>query len=258
MPQIDTSPEKALEIFAEIERLEGVIDAASGSPDAGKRKIGNELAEANKDSYAKSLENLVSGLTNIEDPAVKAGVYTGLVTGLREALGKEVDEYLTKEADSRKTDSPEVSADELTAAVAARKEQVDIFKAMKALIGMFDEEAANALPEPKRMTGPRGPQGERGPRWPKNLQFAIDGKDRSATQNSLSSIFATVVKGSEGCESLTSTKDFKEFLAEKGVTAENVPNTFEVELPNGKTLSGRLTDDVVEDEEEEEEEQTEE
>lgn len=254
MAEVIASPEFAAELFKQIEEQGSIIEAASGSTEAGKRKIANDTAAETEAVWGKSLSQLTNALEKIDDPKVLVGALTGVTTGLREKFQKLVDEWLEKEVEARKSDTPSVSAEALAQAQETRRDLVDQYKAVVTVLTMFGHKEED-FPTPKRLTGPRGPQGERGPRIPKNMQFAIDGKDRSATQNNLSSIFQTVVKGSEGCDELKSTKDFKQYLKDThGFDFENVPSEFSYTLPNGKVLSGRLTDDVVDDEDEDTEE----
>lgn len=246
----------AQELFSEIESLDEVIAAASGSTEAGKRAIANQIAAETESEYSKTVSQVVSAITKIEDEKVQVGLFTALQTALKKNFGEAVETYLNKEVEARKTDTPSVSPEELEKAVTDRKELVNRFKALKNLLDMWGEDTS-VLGEIKQWRGPRGPQGKRGPRLPKNLQLSIDGKDRSATQNSLSSIAATVCKG-EGFESDWSANDLRTWLGEQGFDFENVPATFEYTLPNGKVLAGRLTDDVADDDDDENEDETEE
>lgn len=246
MAEVIASPEFALELFAQIEEKDSVIEAASGSKEAGKRKIANDTASETEDSWKKNLSQLKSAIDKVaEDPKAVAGAFTGITAGLREAYGKQVDAWLDAEVEARKSDSPSVSADQLSEAQEARKELVEQYKAVVTVLGHFGHKEED-FPTPKRMSGPRGPQGDRGPRFPKNLQLSVDGKPRSTSQNSMSSVFQTVVKGTAGFENLKSTRDFKQYLKDEfGLDPESTPPSFEFTLANGKILSGVLTNEQV-------------
>jgi hypothetical protein len=235
----------ALAKYAEIEKLDEVIDSASGSKDAGKRALANQIASETETNHKKMVDQLITALNKIEDKRVLVGAVTSLRSAVQSNFNKQVDEFLTAEVESNTTEGPKVSPEELQKALDERKEAVKHYNILTSVLEMMGEDTED-LPKPKKMTGPRGPQGKRGPRLPKNLQWAVDGKDRSGTTNNLSSIAATV------CPDGWKVADLRNFLTEQGFDFENIPTEFSFTLPNDKVLSGRLTDDVVDDDEDEE------
>lgn len=246
---MDVTKETALEQYAEIEKLDEVIEASSGSSDAGKRALANQIAAETEDQFKKLVENLVNNLNKIEDVKLLVGATTSITKALKDSYSEKTDKYLADLVEANKKDAPTVSDEELTSIVEKRRELVKIYGAMTQILEMLGQDIKD-LPKPKKMTGPRGPQGKRGPRVPSNLQWSVDGKDRAATTNTLSSMAATLF------EPPIKTAEFREFLTTNGFNFENIPATFECKLPSGKVLSGRLTEDVVEEEEEEETEGT--
>lgn len=253
MAGIEVNMDTALAKYQEIVQYDEIIAAASGSKDAGKRAIANQIAVETETDYKKMLDNLVSALNKVEDTRVLVGVTTAINKSLKDNFTSQVEEFLEKELEARKSDTPEVSQEQLEQTLKDRKEAVDQYNALKNILEMFGNDV-ESLPVPKRMSGPRGAQGKRGPRLPKNLQFQIDGKDRTATQNSLSSIANTVCKGDEFEGGSWTTKELKTWLMEQGFDFENPPTEFSYTLPNGKVLSGYMTTDPDEDEDEDEDE----
>lgn len=252
---ISVSPDTLREKSNAILAIDEILDAASGSESAGKRSLANSLATENEVAWKKVADNLVGGLSKIEDPAVLAGAFTGVVKAMNDKFKESIDAYLSAEVASRQTDAPAVAPEVLEAKLAERKNLVEQFKALKNILDMFGQDTSD-IPDPKKRTGSRG---KRGPRVLTNFDFFIDGEARSASQNSLSSIANTVCSGLNW-----KTSDLRSFLTENGVDLQNPGEGFEVTLPTDppkvlKAVKGEAPvaddEDEVEDSEATEEEE---
>jgi hypothetical protein len=243
---MDVTRDTALDQYREIEKLDEVIQASSGNKDAGKRALANQIASETETEFKKMVDNLVGALNKIDDVRVLVGATTAIQKAVRENFSENTDKFLSDLVESQQTDAPKVSDEELASIIEKRRELVKIYGAMTQILEMLGQDVSD-LPTPKKMSGPRGKQGPRGPRVPKNLQWSVDGKERSATTNTLSSMAATLF------DPPIKTAEFREFLTNAGFDFENIPANFETTLPSGKTLTATLTDDPDEDDETEDE-----
>lgn len=239
---VDLLMNKYREIAAIDEKLDSITDAG------GKRAIANAIVDETKDSWEKPVTSVIASLTGISDDRVLVGSYTALVKALRESFNERVDKFLTEQKESQGTEVVQLSADEISALTTQRRQLNEEFKALEQVLELFDMDTSN-VPRPKKRTGSRG---KRGPRVFSKYVFSIDGTERTASQNSLSSIANTVCKG-EGFENDWKSGDLRTFLSEQGIDLTNPPDSFSVTLPNGKVLSAQKQE-AGEDEEEEEDE----
>lgn len=243
-----------LEKGQEIAAIDEQLDAASGSEQAGKRALANSISAETQKDWEKTVGNLVKAFSNIEDATLLVGAFTAVQRSLKENFGEQVDKTLTELHASRKTEQITLSPEELESLTANRKQLVEEFKALDNILDMFGFDTSG-VPKPKKRTGSRGP---RGPRVFGRYVYSIDGTERTASQNSISSIANTVCKELEW-----STEQLRNFLTENGFDTENPPESFEVVLPDpvNKTLSmvAKVADedDVEEGDTEEEAEENE-
>lgn len=225
--------ESLQETYDAIVSIDEKIDAASGTTAAGKRAMTNRLVEDEKDSWTPAVQNFVGEIRNGNLPIEKViGVVNGIISGLTSEFGAEMDEHLDAEVERLKSQAPEVSESELEELLNEGREQRKVYDAMRTVLDLLGEDVSG-IPTPKRLSGARGP---RGPRLSKKYNYTIDGKGRSDNTNTLSSIYQTDIKGTEGCEDWTGTKQLKEFMAENGFDFDDPQDEFEVTLPNNKVL----------------------
>jgi hypothetical protein len=228
--ELQVSPALLKSLYSDISQLDEKIASASGNDSAGKRAIANAIAADTSDDWnavATQVVEFASDLT-IEQ---KIGLLTGVTKALKDALGDDVDEYLTAKAEENKSDAPEVSDEELNTLLATRREKTDQYKSIRNILEMFGSDVSD-IPEPKRMTGSRGP---RGPRTLSNFDYSVNGEPRSKSQNSLSSIASTVC-GPLGWK----TKELREYLVSQGLNITEPPETWSYDLPafpDGKVVT---------------------
>lgn len=238
---ISVTPDTLRAKFDEIDAIDSKLDSVSGGADSGKRALANQIASETSASWKKVADNLVTNLGKIEDPNDLTGAVTGLIKAVNDSFKESIDKYLTEQVEARKSDAPAVSDSEIDELTSSRKELVDQYKALRQILEMFGNDVS-AIPEPKKRTGSRG---KRGPRVLTNYSFSVDGKERTSSQNSLSSIANTV------CSDLNwKTLDLKNWLGEQGLDFQNPPEEFSYTLPNGKVLSAvavEVDDDEVDD-----------
>jgi hypothetical protein len=230
--------------YSEIETIDQQLDAASGSESAGKRALVNALVAENENVWKKPADSLVNSLNKIEDVAIRTAAFHGVVKALNDSFKDQIEEFLAKEVEARKSDAVVVPPEEIETLSTSRKNLVEQYKALRNILEMFGQDVTT-VPEPKKRTGARG---KRGPRVLQGYNYSIDGKERSASQNSLSSIANTV------CSDLGwKTVDLRNFLTEQGIDLTDPPETFSVTLPNNHVLAavrGEEDEDEVVDEEE--------
>lgn len=230
--------------YDEISEIDEKLDAASGNEQAGKRALSNRIAEETKSQWEDPVSNIVSSFNQIEDLTVLIGAINGLQKLLKDNFGEKTEAYLKEQVEASKKDAPQVSADEVEQLLNNRKDLVNQYRALKNMLDVFGIDSSS-VPEPKKMTGSRG---KRGPRVLTNYAFSIDGKELSASQNSLSAVANNICKDIAGGWKV---KDLREFLTAQGIDLTNPPSEFEVTLPNNKVLGAKVVevdDDDVEDE----------
>jgi hypothetical protein len=244
---ISVTPDTLRAKFGEIQVIDEKLDAVSGGADSGKRALANQIAAETSGSWKKDADKVIALFQkNQEDPNLLVGYVTGFIKEINDNFKESIDKFLTEQVEARKNDAPVVSDDEVAGLTTDRKELVEQYKVLRQILEMFGHDVST-IPEPKKRTGSRG---KRGPRVLTNFSFSIDGKERTSSQNSLSSIANTV------CADLNwKTADLKNWLAEQGLDFQNPEDSWEFTLPNGKVISGvimEVDEDDVDDTEEEE------
>lgn len=237
----------------EIAELDEQLQAASGSATAGKRSIANEYAERYSETWEPNVTQVEQWLASLDEDEL-VGAYTAINKAIRGKYAETVDKVLEIQFDERKDQAPTFTDAQITEMVDARKEKVKHFRALKELLKMFGQEVDHVA-DPPKWVGTRGPRGKRV--WGKKYRFSIgerdnDGnvinlKERTDSQNSLSSIAATVMK--------TETRELQKILADAGIT-DTPPDEGEVDFPdaNGKTRVLRWVKTEVAEVEDEEDE----
>lgn len=243
---INVSADALMEKYQEIAKMDEIIAAASGNDAAGKRAIANSIATETENKWAPTVEQILDAFTKLDENTL-VGAFTGLTSRMKERYGETVDKYLEIQKEARKSDAPSVSEEELNATLASRREAVEQYKALRGILVTFGRDVSH-VPEPKKHTGSRG---KRGPRVFSKFVFSIDGVERPASQNNLSSIANSVCK--DCSETGWKVADLKAFLQAQGLDLEN-PSDFSYELPNGKTISGVKSENLGDEDEDETEE----
>lgn len=228
------------QVRKEIDNLDEAISSASGGDTAGKRSIIKSILEAQDTSKASAAKEAFDAFWNTSFSFdEKAALFFGLMESL-EAYEEELNGEIKKriEAAPKAEKKP---LEEIQKLVDRRKELTATFRTVKQLLELYGFDLSG-ITDPKKMTGSRGP---RGPRALSEFQYAIDGKELSAKENTLSWIASSV-----GMKS----KDFRDYLRSKVALPDdeegkpvkfdtkNPPEKWSVELPNGKTLSAEKFD----------------
>lgn len=230
--EIQISVSRLQEIFDEITVVDDKLAAATGSTEMGKRAYANSLVVEHGSEFESLIEQLVTGFGNVTDtPAILTAGVTAVQTALKDKFGKQIDEFLTAYVESNKSEAPEVSESEVDELTSQAKELRKQYNVLRPTLEMFGLDPSS-VPEPKKMTGSRG---KRGPRTLSFFDYSVDGKERSKTQNSLSSIANTVFKDTE----FGTTKALREELARQGLDLQNPPETwsYTLALPDDKSVT---------------------
>lgn len=228
---LNVSVEELQSVYDEIANLDDKIAAASGSDTMGKRAYLNSLFNDRQETLQPFIDQVINHLrTNLENPEDLAAAVTGLDKAINDAFSKSVDELATKYVEANKTETPQVSEDELNQLTNEARELRKKYNAMRGVLEMFGFDVAS-VPEPKKMSGARGP---RGPRTLSSFNYHVDGKPRTESQNSLSSIANTVFKDTP----FSQTKALREELARQGLDLQNPPDEWEytISIGDGKSV----------------------
>lgn len=235
---VDTLKEK----YNEIAEIDEQLAAASGSTTRGKRAIANQLITEYEGTFGDKVEAVVKTFADFDDDVLAAAVYS-LKKAVKDELEERVDDFLEAKVAETQEETPELSEDEVSGLVDTRKERYQEYKAVKEILEMFGEDISG-VPEPKSMRGARGP---RGPRALSKYQYSLDGEALPSSRNTIASIASE-----NGFEKA---KDLRDFLKEQEIDTSNPPVEWEVELPNGVTLSASKKEEFITEEDEEEEEE---
>jgi hypothetical protein len=238
--EISVSIEQLEDIAKQITEIDTQISAASGSEAQVRKSIAQGLASENSEVVDKIVDQALTQFEKLEAP-VLAGLLDRLEDALKEKFKPTIDAFIDERVKAQSSDENAVN---VTALREARKAKVEGFRALRTILATFlGDEAVEAVPEPKRAAGrPSGSGG--GAKSGKNkegYQYVMDGKDRPPSQNSFSSLAYYSTLGCAGTEEKPerwSSDQLKSFLAEQGVNF-GTDETFEVKLPNGKTVGAR-------------------
>lgn len=236
------SPEGLQETLTKITEIDSALAAASGN-EAQQRKAAIErIISENSDEVTKTVAKLVDALGKLA-PAVIAGVLDRFDDAATEKFAGPVDELVNAELAKAKTDGG-VDPDTLKN---TRKELVADFDSLKRLLVKALPEGSEAatlvagLEVPRRRGGSGTGSGKaKSGKNKEGYRYAIDGKDRPNSQNTLSSVtfYATEkCPTTDGRERWT-TEEFRAWLVTQGVNLGE-DESFSVTLPNDKVVSAK-------------------
>lgn len=240
--QVDVEALKAKS--AEIQEMDVVLDAQSGSKAAGKRSVQNKLIAENAED--KFIQSVIDNLRKkFEGDALYATVLA-LSSQVDDEFSDEIDQRVDEIVESQKTEDVEKLSDEQVAELQeTRKEKVKEFKALANILEMFGQDISS-VPEPKVRRGSRGP---RGPRTLSKFQYQVNETVLDPEVNSL----ATVAKLSGGVK----VGELKKHIEAQGIDLKNPPAEWTAELPHDvgtltATALPEYADDFAEEEDENE------
>jgi hypothetical protein len=231
---LNVNPDQLRAVLKQIVELDEQLAAASGSDALGKRAYLNNLVETHKGNFEGFMNQVVEHLrTNLsENPEVLAAAVTGLDQAITKAFGEQVNKLASDYVEANKTETPEVSTEQITEWENQRRELTKRYHALRGVLEMFEFDVSD-IDEPKKMSGSRGP---RGPRVLSNFDYIVNGKPRTKSQNTLSSIAATVFKDTK----FSSAKTLREELARQGLDLKNPPDEWEYDIAIGDDKSVKL------------------
>lgn len=256
---IQVSPEILMDKYREIEKIDDQLSAASGGKNAGRTALANKFADANKETIDK-LFNQLTEILEAQEEDNRAGIFRGLTKQLNEKYSEPTNEYLdvlVKESKSVSTET--VSAEQVTQLTDKRKVLKSEYDALRNILTLFGEsvpaikDALVGIPTPKKLTGARGP------RAMSRFQFAVDGTNLAAGENTLSKVaelVGFVPVETEPGKTSTARKQLSEALTAAGLNMKEPEDSWSYTV-NGHSVSGTLLASDPEDEEDSEEESTE-
>lgn len=250
-PQVSLDLNALQSAGKEIAALDERISAASGSEAAIKTSVFNKLLADNSDTVASIVDTLLKEMNNLPDQ---------ILVALRHRLPDAMDEVFQERVDSIVDGQVEALTSSVKGNVEPLKEErkakLEMFKAMRAILNQYGIDTAS-VPDPKRSGGrPAGSSNSASTptRTGKNnegYRYYMDGQPRPKSQNSFSSLafYATMkCAGTEDAPARWSTKELKDFVAQKGVKwgppGDDHTDEWELTLPNGTKIGARRFDAV--------------
>lgn len=242
---------------ADIKTIDSQIAAASGSVEETRKAIVAQITGAVQDKVNALLPQMIAQMKAL-DPATLLGILDAFPaaasTELEPITSKLVDDSVTQATAS----NPEVDVNSLKE---KRKAEVELFRAIKTMLGSLGVKEALAIEEPKRSGGGRtgGVSSAKSGKNKENYQFTMDGKDRPPSQNTFSSLAYYVTVGlkmtgndvatltTEGAtkDDRLSSEQFRAVLTNYGVNYGEA-DTWEISLPNNKKVGARRVTPVAE------------
>lgn len=246
------------QLGANVSRIDEQIAARSGSEGAIRNSVLNRHYASHSDQVDGLVNNLINQFKNAVPIEVMAGVLTRLPDALEENFSTPVDELIAGEVEKLK----ETAKGDTTALREQRKSALELFRSVRAILEQIQVDVSS-VPEPKRSGGGRPAGGgtsgasKKSGRNKQNYRYYINGKQQPPSQNTFS---AWVWYATMGCTTVDDKPDrwtaekMREFLKENGITwgapgeivdGKPADDTFEVELPNEKTVGARrMTDEL--------------
>lgn len=242
--EVTISAEALESLGKQIDGLDTQISAATGSDTAAKKSFAEQIAEKHSGTADKLVNDLVEQL--LAKPAEElVALVTRLEDSLKSKVSPKVQEWIDTEFPKTKTASPE----DVGALRETRKGLLVQFKALREVLNTFRIDNAHVA-DPKRSGGGRpagstnGSASAKSGKNKEGYRYSIDGKVRPKSQNSFSSVsyYATEgcpkATGEDGSRKRWGAEELKKFITENGVNF-GADDTFEVKLPNDKTVSAR-------------------
>ena len=221
------------ELMEAINSIDEQLDSLDGGDSAGKRKIANDLVAANEAVWQPVVESLIRQLGNLEGDTL-AGVFRGISGELNKAFAKPVADHIESLVEVAPVVEPLITAEEATELSSQRSE---LYKNVKQVIHLASVMNSLELESPKIR---RGSKGKRGPRIVTLMNWAINGE---ALDDEIKYKEVAIACGFEGSKGLT------DYMKSKDIdTKAPENNEIEVELPDGRTLTGFMPEDDDDDE----------
>lgn len=235
--ETDVKPmyDKLMDTITEIDIKLDSLDDSSG---AGKRKIANDLVEANSDTVESVSQQIISQFANLDDDTL-VGVFRGVRAELDKAFDEKVKSIINDKAENAPKTEPLITEEQAAELSSQRSE---LYQRVKMAVQLARDIDGVELPMPKTR---RGSRGKRGPRAMTLMVWAIDGNELDPQPEKTKDL--AVMLGFEKSSELTA------FLKSKGVnTTEPENGEIEVTLDDGRVLSGYIPSDEEEEEESDE------
>jgi hypothetical protein len=224
-----------------IDNIDEQLDAADDSGAATKRRVINELVEAQKETWSASADGLIRQLSALEDDDEFVGVVEGILSAIRSASKERIEKHVSAKVEA----APKVTStlsDEQIAELS--KNRSALYQQIKMAVELAAYEGVT-LEMPKTR---RGSKGKRGVRAMSLMRWAVNGEELPAD---------TMYKDLAKMLGFESGKDLTAALKEKGVnTTKPEHGKISVSFEDGKTLEGHIPDYVEEEEAEEEVDET--
>lgn len=240
------------ELANKITELDTKIAAASGNDTQARKAFIEQVTAERADAVNELVNNIV---TQLKEKDVQ--LLVGLVNRLQESVKTELEPVVNTWVDAEFPKTQDTSKVDVDALKTTRKEQLNLFRALREVLNTF-KIPNDHIPEPKRSGGgrPAGSTNSSGGDAKSGLnkekyRYLMDGKPRPRTQNSISSLCYYATEGIPAKlnpedpkpRPRWSTAELKDFLKSQGVEF-GTQDTWEVKLPNDKTIAARRMSDA--------------
>lgn len=214
-------------LIAQIERINELDELLGNTAAAGKTKLRNTLIAEQEAAVQPVVTKLSEQIKALEGSA-RHGAFFALIKGLEGVFGKEADEFITKEAEAGKTDSPALSEEERQKIFEERKDLYQQAKITADVLKAYKTDLSDVqMPAPTK--GSVGPK----VREISKFQFRINDVPLPDDKQSVTSVAEHF--------GYADAKSFKAFLKENNLSLGKADlaktNGFKVTMPNGEVLS---------------------
>lgn len=216
-------------LMSTITEIDVQLDSLDDTAGAGKRKIANDLVEANASTVESVAQQIISQFANLDDDTL-VGVFRGVRAELDKAFDERVKSIINEKAETAPKSEPLITEEQ---AAELSKQRSELYQRVKMAVQLARDIDGVELPMPKTR---RGSRGKRGPRAMTLMVWAIDGEELDPQPEKTKDLAQLL--GFEKSSELTA------FLKAKGVNTTDPENgELEVTLDDGRVLSGYIPSD---------------
>lgn len=241
--KLDLSLDNLQANATKIADLDTRIAAATGNEASVKKALAEKLANDHAEQVNTFVEKVIAGVNKLPEEVV-VGLTFRLSQSIETTFGAKVEQFL----ESQVKNTVAASEEQIEKIKAERKSLVEIDKALRLILDSYGMDVST-VPEPKKGGGrPAGSTSAGAPKSGKNKEgyrYIMDGKERPNSQNTFSSLAYFSTKGvpkalndTEKADARWGVKQLRDFLDSSGVKFGQ-DDTWEIKLPNGRSIGAR-------------------
>lgn len=219
-------------LIAVITDIDEKLDSLDDTAGVTKRKIVSDLVEANKETWEPAAAQFVEQISALDEETL-VGVYKGFDSAFRAAFEEKVKAIIEAKAENAPKATPLISEEEVPALSATRSE---LYQQIKMAVTLAKAIDGVDLEMPKTR---RGSKGKRGPRAMSLMVWAINGEELNPQPAKFKDLAELL--------GFAKSSELTAFLKSKDVdTTTPEDNKLEVELPDGRLLTGYIPEGAIE------------